>query len=203
MYKYLQFKRIRTRLLNFCPASRGLRLISACDPVDDPAIPQVAFDFTDGIRDAVDWLVAQGCTKIAFIGQTRSYVNLQQMRKFDAYLKALQRYRQTDPALIENVRPLAESGASALENLLARTRPDALIAAYDHQLPGILQGLREHDISIPVIGCDGLPLPGVPSDRHMVRVPRRECGFKIAEQLIHAINTRRKPRSVIIPAEFI
>ena len=25
MYKYLQFKRIRTRLLNFCPASRGLR----------------------------------------------------------------------------------------------------------------------------------------------------------------------------------
>ena len=184
-------------------AAAHVPFISACDPVDDPAIPQVAFDFTDGIRDAVDWLVAQGCTKIAFIGQTRSYVNLQQMRKFDAYLKALQRYRQTDPALIENVRPLAESGASALENLLARTRPDALIAAYDHQLPGILQGLREHDISIPVIGCDGLPLPGVPSDRHTVRVPRRECGFKIAEQLIHAINTRRKPRSVIIPAEFI
>ena len=26
VYKYLQFNRIRTRLLNFCPASRGLRL---------------------------------------------------------------------------------------------------------------------------------------------------------------------------------
>ena len=25
VYKYLQFNRIRTRLLNFCPASRGLR----------------------------------------------------------------------------------------------------------------------------------------------------------------------------------
>lgn len=189
-------------LLDRIAASR-VPFITACDPVDDPLIPQVAFDFTDGIRDAVDWLTAHGHSRIAFIGQTRSYVNLQQMRKFNAYLKAIQQYRQIEPELIEDVRPLAGSGAPALGSLLRRTKPDALIAAYDHQLPEILNLLRERGISIPVIGCDGLTLPGIPAERHVVAVPRRECGEKIAEQLIHAINTRRKPRSVFIPARFI
>ncbi len=184
-------------------AASKVPFITACDPIDDPAIPQVAFDFSDGIREAVDWLVARNCSRIAFIGQTRSYVNLQQMRKFDAYLKAVQRYRQIDPELIEDVRPLAGSGAPALERLLRRTRPDALIAAYDHQLPEILETLRSRNFDIPVIGCDGLSLPGIPRDRHVVAVSRRECGEEIASRLIHAINTRRKPRSLVLPARFL
>ena len=189
-------------LLDRVAASR-VPFITACDPVDDPLIPQVSFDFTDGIRDAVNWLSAQGCSRIAFIGQTRSYVNLQQMRKFNAYLKAVQQFRQVDPELIEDVRPLAGKGAPALDRLLRRTEPDALIAAYDHQLPEILGLLGERGLRIPVVGCDGLNLPGIPAGRHTVAAPRHECGEKIAERLIHAINTRRKPRSVIIPARFI
>ena len=189
-------------LLDRVAASR-VPFITACDPVDDPLIPQVSFDFTDGIRDAVNWLSAQGCSRIAFIGQTRSYVNLQQMRKFNAYLKAVQQFRQVDPELIEDVRPLAGKGAPALDRLLRRTEPDALIAAYDHQLPEILGLLGERGLRIPVVGCDGLNLPGIPAGRHTVAAPRHECGEKIAERLIHAINTRRKPRSAIIPARFI
>ncbi len=189
-------------ILDRIAASR-VPFITACDPVDDPLIPQVAFDFYAGIRDAVNWLNEQGCSRIAFIGQTRSYVNLQQVLKFNAYMKAVQQFRQIEPELIENVRPLSGSGAPALENLLSRTQPDAIIAAYDHQLPEILSLLNSRGLNIPVIGCDGLNLPGIPAERHSVYVPRRECGEKIAEQLIHAINTRRKPRSVIIPARFI
>lgn len=185
-------------------AASKVPFITACDPIDDPAIPQVAFDFSEGIRDAVDWLVARSCPRIAFIGQTRSFVNLQQMRKFDAYLKAVQRYRQIEPELIEDVRPLAGSGAPAVEHLLLRTRPDALIAAYDHQLPEILEALRVRGLGdLPVIGCDGLTLPGIPRERHVVAVPRRLCGEEIASRLIHAINTRRKPRSLLIPARFL
>lgn len=51
-------------------------------------------DFTRGIRQAVDHLEQLGCRRIAFIGQTRSFISPAQLGKFHAYLKAVQHHRQ-------------------------------------------------------------------------------------------------------------
>ena len=189
------------RLLDRVAAER-VPFITACDPVFDAAVPQVVFDFERGIRDAVDFLASHGCRRIAFIGQAQSYTDPGVLRKFDAYRRAIQNYFQLDPALVGHVRPLAGSGRDALARVLERTTPDALLAAYDHQLPGLLELLAERGIDIPVVGCDGLDLPGLPSPRPVVVAPRRRCGDLVAERLIAAITGGGKVRSAALPAVF-
>lgn len=176
--------------------------IAACDPLDDPTIPQVAFDFTDGIRRAVDYLEHAGYHRIGFVGQTQSLVGTGALHKFNAYLKAVQNYTQINPELLANTRPLAGCGGPALSRMLEKTQPDALIAAYDHQLPELYAVLAEYGLSIPVIGCDGLRLPAIPAERPMIKAPRRECGRAAARQLIMAIRGKHCPRSLRLPAVF-
>ncbi|MGN1366571.1 MAG: substrate-binding domain-containing protein [Victivallis vadensis] len=182
--------------------SSGVPFLAAGDPVEDPAVPQVAFDFTRGIRQAVDHLEQLGCRRIAFIGQTRSFISPAQLGKFHAYLKAVQHHRQVDPELIEDVRPLSGLGAPALAALLKRSVPDAVIAAYDHQLPEMLAWLEERRLAIPVIGCDGLKLAGLPPDRHTVAAPLSECGREAARRLLAAISEKHSAKSLFLEARF-
>lgn len=183
--------------------SSGIPFITACDPLEEPSIPQVTFDFDEGIRQAVELFFRNGCRRIAFIGQTRTLQPLQSPRKFLAYQQAVQTYCGAfDPLLVENARPLTGQGAPALAAVLDRTRPNALLAAYDHQLPELAALLAERKLDLPVIGCDGLHLPGLPDARHVVAAPRLECGKRVAEQLVAAIRERREPVSMSIPAVF-
>ncbi len=182
-------------------AEMRVPFLTACDPLD-PAIPQISFDFTEGIRNAVIYLHDRGCRRVGFIGQTQSFIHPNQLNKFNAYLGAEQNFGQIDAALIGSTRPTMGGGAKALDEMLKHARPDALIAAYDHQLPEILQVLKERSLVIPVIGCDGLELPGFPADRLQVKAPLRECGRLVAEKLVQAIHTRKRPGSVILKARF-
>lgn len=179
----------------------GAPFLAACDPLDE-AVPQVSFDFSKGIGDAVGFLYQKGCRKIGFIGQTQSLIHPRQLNKFHAYLNALQNYCQVDPACVGGTRPVPGGGAAALEGVLRAAAPDALIVAYDSQLPEILGVLREKGVAIPVIGCDGLELPGVPENRPVVRAPLGECGRLAAEKIVQAIHARRKPKSVYLEAKF-
>lgn len=180
----------------------GVPFIAAGDPVEDPTVPQVAFDFTRGIRQAVSYLEQLGCQRIAFIGQAKSFISPAQLCKFHAYLKAVQQHRQISPELIEDVRPISGYGASALEALLKRSIPDAIIAAYDHQLPEMLALLTERKLSIPIIGCDGLTLANLHPGRHTVFVPLSRCGKEAARLLLDAIREKRSVRSLYLEANF-
>lgn len=188
------------RLLNMI-SQTGVPFITACDPLDK-SIPQISFDFSTGIYDAVAWLWEKKCRDIAFIGQTQTLIVPQYMNKFNAYLQALQHFRQVDPRLIGGTRPLLGGGAVALHKILKQVTPDAIIAAYDHQIPEINKVLHKQGLDIPIVGCDGLNLSQISVPRPVVAAPRRRCGELIATKLIHAINVRRKPGSVILPAKF-
>lgn len=117
-------------------------------------------------------------------------------------LNSVQDYSLVDPSCIGSTRPVSGGGAAALQAILKTTVPDALIAAYDTQLSEILHLLNEKKVSIPVIGCDGLELPDVPANRPLVRAPLRECGRLVAEKIIQAIHTHRKPKSIYLKAQF-
>ena len=188
------------RFLNFAEETQ-VPYITACDPID-PAIPQVSFDFSNGIHDAVAYLHERGCRKIGFIGQTQSLIHPRLLNKFNAYLNSVQDYSMVDPSCIGNTRPVSGGGAAALQEILKTTVPDALIVAYDTQLSEILHLLNEKEISIPVIGCDGLELPDVPANRPVVRAPLRECGRLVAQKIIQAVHIHRKPKSTYLKAKF-
>ena len=184
-------------------AATGVPFIAGCDRINDPAIPQIAFDFRRGISDAVEYLHRNGVRKIAFIGRTHHYISLGYLHKFESYLAAIQRYSVIDPALIGNAEPVPGSGAAAVRAILAEGgRPEGVIAAYDHQLPEIVSELKEHGLTPPVIGCDGLPLEGVPPLRPEILAPRKKCGELLARSLVDAIRRGGTPESRTLPAVF-
>ena len=110
--------------------------------------------------------------------------------------------QQADPRLIEHARPLAGHGAAAARRLLGRVRPDALLIACDSQLGEITEVLRENNLQIPVIGCDGLPLPQFSAARRTVDAPRRFCGELLARNLLAAVDGGGAPQSQVLEAHF-
>lgn len=192
------------RLLDWLAATRR-PLISAGDEVGVPDFPQVYFDFRQGISNAISFLFRRRkCRNIGFIGHVSSLANPGLLQKLNVYIYALQKFRQIDWDLIEGAWPYFGEGAEALKRLLARKRPDALLVAFGNQVPEIRDLLRERGISIPIVGCDGLPLADPPEDYHTIRVPRRECGRRAAELLLESIRScgRKRIGSHVIPAVF-
>lgn len=192
------------RLLDWLAATRR-PLISAGDEVGVPDFPQIYFDFRQGISNAISFLFRRRkCRNIGFIGHVSSLANPGLLQKLNVYIYALQKFRQIDWDLIEGAWPYFGEGAEALKRLLARKRPDALLVAFGSQVPEIRDLLRERGISIPIVGCDGLPLADPPEDYHTIRVPRRECGRRAAELLLESIRScgRKRIGSHVIPAVF-
>ena len=176
------------RLLDWIAATRR-PMICAGDEVSDPDMPGVFFDFTRGIGDAIDYLGKQRkCRRIGFIGHIEAWINPGMLQKFHAYLHAVQRYMQMDRALIEGCWPKPGNGRTAVRNLLARTRPDALLVASDLLIPEIAAELEAQGIRIPLVGCDGLRLEKVPDDYRTISAARRECGRRAARLLLDAMD---------------
>ena len=176
--------------------------VTGCDDIDDADVTQVSFDMRQAIDDAVEYLFSLGCSRIAFIGLTGSLVNPGNIQKYRSFIKALQKKCPIDPDLICNVRPLSEAGRAAMQQILARTSCDAVFAAYDHQLPDICAVLKEHGLDIPVIGCDGLAVSGVPEKRYAVISPRRLCGEMLAATLVQMVENDTVPKSRMLRSYF-
>ena len=175
-----------------------------CEQVDDPETPQIVFDMQQAIEDAVRYLFDCGCRRIAFVGLTGSLVNPGQVQKYRWFIRALQRKCKIDPLLIADTRPLSGAGASAMRKILSRTTCDAVFAAYDHHLPDIYTVLDEYGLSdIPVIGCDGLSVSGVPEKRYAVVSPRRECGVMLAAGILDMLDGKSVPVQQVLTSRFI
>ena len=162
----------------------GVPFVTACDPVGDPDVPQIVFDLEEAVFNAVSYLVARGCRRIAFIGQTASLVNPGQLQKYHLFIRALQKFSKIDPLLIGDTRPLDGSGGRVMRSILERTECDAVFAAYDHQLPEIFRVLDEYELDIPVVGCDGVHISEGGRARGVIISPRRLCGRLLAKYII-------------------
>ncbi|MDR0933231.1 MAG: substrate-binding domain-containing protein [Victivallales bacterium] len=178
---------------------QGVPVVSMGDEVNDPEFPQVCFNCDPGIHSAISFLVKKGCRRIAFIGETHNDFNPKVLNKFDAYRRALESFNIFDPELAEHARPLPESVAVALPRLLERTCFDAIFVAGDHQVPYVEITLKERNISIPIVGCDGLEFATWPT----VALPRRAAGEAAAQMLIKLIKKEPTQLRVALPTQFI
>lgn len=173
--------------------------VSAGDRLSDPEFMQVYFDYEPGIGDAMRFLTARNCRKIAFFGETKDTFNPMLLSKFHAYRKTLEPLGLYDPALSEHIRPLPEAAGNALRVLLERTVPDALFVAGDHQVPDVEKVLKEKGLRLPVIGCDGLAFATWPT----VKLPRRAAGEAAARLLVSSLAGRLTEDRVVLPSCFV
>ena len=185
-------------------AASGRPMVCAGDEIHDPNMPQVYFDFSRGINDAVNYLARQRkCQKIGFIGHIEAWINPALLQKFNAYIFAVQRFMKLDRKLMEGCWPRPGEGEAAILRLLERTTPDALIVGTDLMVPEIDAILSGRGLKIPVIGCDGIRLDKPPVDYHAIVAPRRECGKLAAELLLKAINQGETIGRHGLEAEFL
>ena len=157
-------------------------MIAAGDELADPEISSVYFDFSKAITEAVVYLHRRrGCRRIAFLGYVNNLVNPAAQQKLYAYTLAYQKFEQLDMNLVQECWPIPGHGGPATEQLLKKSRPDALIVGSDLLIPEIDAVLRKRKIRIPVVGCEP------PDDYSTVQAPRRECGRLAAELLLKAV----------------
>lgn len=138
--------------------SAQLPIVLINDPVDGFHMPSVSSAHYDGFSAAVNYLVALGHRRIAFVGGMEN--NRSAITRYRAYTDSLMRHGiEADPTLIQFGGFEAEDGARAMTRLLAgETLPTAVICYSDLSAMGVLQVCHQQRLRIPddlsVISCD-------------------------------------------------
>lgn len=138
---------------------RGLPIVLVDRPAVGVDIPAVLSDGVAGLRAATDHLIAQGHTKIGFVGDTRS---LAMEGRFRGYRERMnEEGLPLVPAFICNdVEHVEEAAAAIAEMFAEEPHPTALITARNAVTVGAIRALRrlkkQHEVAL--IGFDDLEL---------------------------------------------
>lgn len=201
--------------------SRGIPAVA----IDSPRLPQLPYvtaDHRRGGAEQMDHLLAHGHRRIgvvtdrlgtAHLPGCHSLARMPQVaetylsERFAGFGDALEKHRIADAevSVIEAADIDLVNGMSAVSELIACTRPTAIITTSDIHAVAALKVLRQHKISVPgqisVIGFDDAPvaeLVGLTT----IRQPLEDKGKAAAEMLLDLIAGRVRRRSVK-PVELI
>ncbi|PJM78901.1 LacI family transcriptional regulator [Bifidobacterium scaligerum] len=141
-------------------------------------VPTVGSNDYIGVREATEYLIAQGHTRIAFIGGP-TYLQTAASR-LDGFRGAMRQAGiAVDPMLVTSGEFRYEDGSEHARGLLALPNPPtAIFAASDMQAAGVYAVAWERGLKIPddlsVVGFDDLPtsrmlLPPLTTVHHAVR----------------------------------
>jgi LacI family transcriptional regulator len=127
----------------------GIPLITFDRGENDLNVDYIGIDDYNSSHIIVDHLVEQGCKRIAHIGgfkRTRIYNN-----RIRGYIDALKKHNlPLDKELLIESNLTKEDGRSKMQDLLnLENRPDAVYVAGDYAALGVLELLKEQNISIP------------------------------------------------------
>lgn len=179
--------------------------------IDQRAVDTVPFlgvSQAGAIRQIIEHLRGQGCRSFGYVGpgpQTPAA-----SERAEAFAEQT---RSLDPQAARRIHlgeATVSAGHEAATSLLAGgSRPDAIVCGSDQAAVGVLQALRDHDLSAPgdvaVTGFDDTVLalacdPPLTS----VRQPLEELGTQAVRELISAIEQHlAQPRSVMLDAELV
>jgi DNA-binding LacI/PurR family transcriptional regulator len=143
-------------------ARRGVPLVFLDVGRIGPRMSHVLIDYSHGVRQSVDHLVALGHQRIAFI---TGPLDLQSARtRRQAFLDGLRAHRmKPDPKLIREGTHTAEGGQHAMEALLRSSkRATAVVCSNDWTAIGALHAIDAAGLRVPedvsVVGFDDIPL---------------------------------------------
>lgn len=171
--------------------------------------PRIGVDNVVGGQLATEYLVANGHTRIAYVGD--EFVDDQfgfttSQERFDGYRQTLTAHQipLTD-AYIKLGRHGYESAISLTEELLelpVSDRPTAIFAMSDTQALGCLAALRKANVRVPdelsVLGYDDLEI-SLHTGLSTVRQHLELSGRKGAEYLLHRLNKLETQVNIELP----
>lgn len=192
------------------------RLLSAGIPTllldtRHPALPALSIDNVAGARQAVEHLIAQGHTRIAYIsGLAQPELNFRNnCERLSGYQAALQAHAlQPRPEYVIMAGDGREMGLQMMEQLLALDEPpSALFAASDELALGAIQAAQRHGLRIPddlaVIGYDDIELASL-LGLSTVRQPMAEMGQQGVALLLQQLAERLpEPVQLTLPVELV
>ncbi|HXF69784.1 MAG TPA: LacI family DNA-binding transcriptional regulator [Thermoflexus sp.] len=138
---------------------RGIPLVLVDNHL--PGVDSVFTDNIGGAFQATAHLIRLGHRRIAFVTETMD--NLSFRERFEGYRQALEAHHlMFDPELVAEGERGFEGGFVAMNRLLERARPTAVVAANDPTAASAMRAIRAHGLQIPediaVVGFDDDPL---------------------------------------------
>ena len=179
------------------------------------SIPGLFVDSYEGMHAAIVHLIeVHGCRRLAFISGPED--NLFAQERYQAYADALKAHGiPLDPSLVTPPVPWEISmGAKSMRLLLderglrSRIDFDAVVAASDHLLLGVMELLRERKIQVPrdvaVVGFDDI-MPGRMSIPPFTTGKRHsyQLGRQAVETLLALIEGAEVPEKTILPSGLV
>jgi len=175
--------------------------------VPDPLVSWISGDNTTGARDAVDYMISLGHTRIACItgppDQTASDA------RFEGYRLAMSGAGlPLDRNIIEAGDFTQSGGYSAMHAIIgSRGVPSAVFACNDVMALGAMRALREAGLAVPsdvsVVGFDGISMAEyVDPPLATVKQPIQELGRMAVQVLIGRMSGEGGPAHCILPVQF-
>jgi len=178
--------------------------------LDPPIFHQVAADYTNGVRMAVESLASLGHRRVAYISGEPALLPIRQ--RLMAFRRFAKKHGfERDPALFERCPLTAAGGYEACRRLWvsSKKKPSAIVAFSDTVATGALRYLHEQHLDIPgevsVIGFDGIATGDFTYVRlSTISTPMYEIGKQAFELLVGSIhNDPGLPQSMILPVRLV
>lgn len=171
-------------------------------------VPSVDVDNEAGARLAVEHLLALGHRRIACITNA-SLAYTAASERLAGYRGALAAAGVAeDPGLIAEGAFDAPSGHRAMNEILARTTPEAVFVASDVVAIGAIAGLREAGLTVPgdvsVVGFDAIPLAAyLDPPLTTISLPAHLLGRTSGRAVLDRISGRPVAGRTLLPTELI
>ena len=175
---------------------RGVPLVFMDVGQVGPKMSHVAIDYANGVRQAVDHLVALGHKQIGFISGPLDLHSARTRRQ--AFLDAMRAHGLSpDKRLIREGTHTAEGGQKAMAALLRLSRhPTAVVSSNDWTAIGALHAVHDAGLRVPsdvsLVGFDDIPLVSYTNPAlTTVRMSAADVGSTAFEALFKLIGGER------------
>ncbi len=176
-------------------------------PTED--LPAVLIDNTDGIQKACRHLAELGHRRVAYLSGDAVETSAQE-RLFGFQCAVRARGLDDDPGLVvENCRSRIDEGFRAMQRLLARRPPTAVVAYNDLIAVGAMDAIKQAGLSVPgdisVVGFDDIPLAAeVNPPLSTIHVPKEPMGTMAARRLVDVVKKRgESPHKILVPGRLV
>jgi LacI family transcriptional regulator len=177
-----------------------------------PGLSRLNFDQEIGATQAIEYLIAAGRRRIAYLsGPSSSLSNSARLKTFRSVLAGHDLFDYRLLIEMQGRAPASyEFGFASCKRVLELTeRPDAILAFNDLVAVGAMRQIADADLKVPediaVIGYDDLEIARFARPRlATVQVPRRAAASTAMETLLSLVeNPDADPVDITLPTEFI
>ena len=183
--------------------------VQCCEYREGAKVSHVSIDNFAAAKDAVEYLIKCGCSRIGHISCKNRFVSTIQRK--NGYRKALEEAGISfDPELTAYGDYGFNSGYKAAKKLLSlNNRPEAIFAISDIMAIGAIKAIRENGLRIPsdisVMGFDDISFALMyDPPLSTVSQPKYELGKTAVELLMRQLDKQNKePEDIILPYKLV